>query len=578
MTVHAALEAYEQTVVEAVRLDDAWALVEELSTLVRDAGSEQEREAVAHITKRLDAWGVEYTLHVPELLIGLPGRASLAVEGATMRAKAASMAAATPAGGLTAPLVHEPTARAASMGDLFAEASGEEDLTGGIVLVEGFPIAGRTTDLAARGAIGVVAVAPGERIHEMICTPIWGSPDLSSWPRQPTIPVASIARPDGERLIERLARGPADATLVAEQDIGWRGVPVLVAEIRGQIEPERFVLVHGHLDSWHVGVGDNATGDAALLELARVLAEHRDGLARSVRIAWWSGHSQGRYAGSTWYADAFALELECDCVCHVDCDSPGCRDADVYEDVFWMAEAEAFARQAIRDFAGQEATGGPPPRAGDVSFNNLGVSTFFMLSSTMSAELRERRGLYPVGGCGANVEWHTEADTLEIADRGNLLRDMRLYAGAVARVANAPLHPLDFRATVGQVEEVLDEHADALERFVDLCATRERLVRLRSVLGALHTRAQGLDVAAARPFNDALVAVGRELVPVLYAREAPHRQDPALHIPLLPDVAGAVAAMGSVPDGVVRIELTRARNRLDRALQRATAAVEEVLA
>ena len=50
-----------------------------------------------------------------------------------------------------------------------------------------------------------------------------------------------------------------------------RPIPVVVAEIAGQIEPERFVLVHGHIDSWHVGIGDNATGDATMLEIARVL-------------------------------------------------------------------------------------------------------------------------------------------------------------------------------------------------------------------------------------------------------------------------------------------------------------------
>ena len=32
----------------------------------------------------------------------------------------------------------------------------------------------------------------------------------------------------------------------------------------------------------------------------------------SQKIAWWPGHSTGRYAGSTWFADAFALDLDDD--------------------------------------------------------------------------------------------------------------------------------------------------------------------------------------------------------------------------------------------------------------------------
>ena len=69
------------------------------------------------------------------------------------------------------------------------------------------------------------------------------------------------------------------------------------------------MLLHGHYDLWDVGVGDNATGDACMLEVARTLWGIRDKLERSVRIAWWPGHSTGRFAGSTWYADTFGRDL-----------------------------------------------------------------------------------------------------------------------------------------------------------------------------------------------------------------------------------------------------------------------------
>ena len=125
-----------------------------------------------------------------------------------------------------------------------------------------------------------------------------------------------------------------------------------VAEIRGQQDPDEFLLVHGHYDSWYEGIGDNATGDAALLELARVLWTLRDRLKRSVRIAWWPGHSTGRYAGSTWYADTFADEIDEHCIAQLDIDSPGCADATAYEEVMWMAEADALCRSSIQDALG----------------------------------------------------------------------------------------------------------------------------------------------------------------------------------------------------------------------------------
>ena len=60
-----------------------------------------------------------------------------------------------------------------------------------------------------------------------------------------------------------------------------------------------------------------------------------------------------------------------------------------------------------------------------------------MGSSEMPVEMAREKGYYSVGGGGGNIEWHTEADTLEIADRDNLLRDMRVYAAAVFRAPGA---------------------------------------------------------------------------------------------------------------------------------------------
>jgi N-acetylated-alpha-linked acidic dipeptidase len=551
--------AGEREVVDSVRLDDAWGLVEELATLVRESGSDDERRAVHAITSRLEQRGVPHRVDEPTCLISLPRRASLIVDGRSYAAKTPSMARSTGPDGETAPLAYEPGAFAEDVDDIFAATPGTADVAGKFVVTEGFPMPGTVVQLEERGARGVVCISPGERIHEGICTPVWGSPDLTTYGRKPAVTVVSVSRSDGRAIAEQIEAGAAWATIVAEHEEGWTPIPVVVAEIEGAIEPERFVLLHGHLDSWHVGVGDNATGDATLLEVARVLHEHRGRLPRTVRVAWWSGHSHGRYAGSTWYVDEHALDLERNCVCHVNCDSPGCRDADAFEGVCWSAELAGFARDAIRDFTGLPSDGRPPLRAGDISFQNLGIPTFFMLSSTMPATLRRERGLYAVGGCGGNIEWHTEADTLEIADRERLLRDMRLYAGAVFRAAALPLHPLDLRATLAQI----DEAARGYGEVVDVEPARRAFERLYESASEAET------VEEARPYNDALLRASRELNRVLYVRGDRYRQDPALDAPLLPDFAAAGAATATVPDGVIATELRRARNRLEGALQRA---------
>ena len=150
-----------------------------------------------------------------------------------------------------------------------------------------------------------------------------------------------------------------------------------VVEIKGALEQDKFVLLHGHYNSWDVGVGDNATGDACMLEVARMLWKHRDRLERSVRVAWWPGHSTGRFAGSTWYADTFARDLG-NCVAHMNCDSPGCRDATDYLFIPWMAENIGFVKGVVRDAAKREAEGKRPTQSSDFSFNHLGITGCFL--------------------------------------------------------------------------------------------------------------------------------------------------------------------------------------------------------
>jgi N-acetylated-alpha-linked acidic dipeptidase len=565
----------EGAVLQTVALDNAWEIVERFSQLERASGSTDERVAVDEIRMRLADWDISHALHEPELLVSIPGPASLLVDEIRYDAKTPAKAASTDKGGVVAPLAVRPRDHGASVYEGLPEELLEEtDVRGAIVVTDGFPMAAAVEGVGQAGAAGVVCMSPGARIHQGICASVWGSPDLTTVSREPTIPVVAISQSDGRRLLEQLAARSRTGVIVAEHDTGWRPIPVLVAEIRGSDEPDRFVLLHGHIDSWHVGVGDNATGDATLLEVARVLQQHRARLRRTVRVAWWSGHSHGRYAGSTWYADTFAADLERNCICHINCDSPGCRDADVFDDMDWMPETAEFAQRAILDFTGLPSAGRRPTRAGDLSFSNVGVSSFFMLSSAMSRELRADRGLYRVAGCGGNIEWHTEADTIEIADRGRLLRDMKLYAGATFRAANAVVHPLDFRETIAEMRSALATYEQQAGSLGEFSSTRKLLATLDDALADLYGEAASVtSIGEARLLNDALLRIGRRLVRALNCRREPDRHDPAGEVSPLPQLADALAAIGSQPSGVVRTELVRARNRIDRALWEALESV-----
>jgi hypothetical protein len=580
----------EPELLDDISIDEPWELIERFAHLERLSGSVDEATAVDLIVRKLRAWGIDYRLDHPVCMISLPGPATLRTlgpDGRRYKVKTPSFSPHTGGSEVEAELVYVPGRQATGAADLFSEQRTTTglDLRGKVVMTEGLGIAARGIDLAESGAVAALFINPGNRIHEAIATTSWGSPDLDSAGRVPPVPVLTINRPDGEELIEQLQAGPVRVAFSNQVDTGWRPIPVLVAEIPGTVWPDEFVLLHGHLDSWHVGIGDNATGDATLLELARVFAKRRDKLARTLRIAWWSGHSHGRYAGSTWYADTHAAELLRNCVAHINCDSPGCRWATVYEGVSWMSETESFCKQVIRDVTGQESSGeGHVLRAGDCSFNNLGVTTFFMLSSTMPQDLIREKGYHLVGGCGGNIAWHTEDDTLEIADRDNLLRDMRVYAAAVLRTLNAPVAPFDYRATIDEMSNDIWRYQQAVADQFDFSPTIQGLEKLRRTLDsfyAMTANVQAADIDELGKTNLAQRELARVLVSLGYTRDGRFRHDPARAVPPLPDLAPATQLATAEDDAarhLLRTHLTRGQNHVVWQLGRAREIAERALA
>lgn len=578
----------EEALLEELSPDAPWALVERFSRLVRESGSEDEREAARYIAGQLDAFGIPYRVYEPELFLSVPVSASVEVAGRRLRAKTPAFSAATGDEGITGEIVYVPAGGPEDVSRLFDFAGdGEVDVRGKIVLTHGYGSPGAARHYEQLGAIGQIHINMGEDIHWGICTTIWGAPDLDSAHRQPRTPVVAINRPDGEWLIEQVKQNGASATVRTELNEGWVPCPVVVAHVEAgaeEAEPSRFVLVHGHYDSWDIGIGDNAVGDATLLELARVFHNHRDRLARSLRVAWWPGHSTGRYGGSTWYADTFGLELMRDCIAQVNIDSPGCRWATEYYDISWMTEAADFCVEAIRDVTGKEAAGERPHQAGDYSFNNIGITSFFMLLSTMPPELLEEKGYYPVGGCGGNIAWHTENDTLAIADRDNLMRDLRVYVATLQRVLNNPIHPFDFRALAREFRETVARYASAAGDGVDFTPVHVSLDLLEEELDRLYSDIDGLgersvSAPAVQAVNDAMLELARILVPINYTRYGTFRNEPAVPVPPLPDIAPAmdVAEAEGHEKHVLQTHIRRGINRVAWAFERAALAATRAI-
>ena len=574
------ITATEQRFLDDISLDMPWALVETFATMHRWM-PEDVNKAADVMVARLRAAGVPVEVHAPEIYLSIPLSASVTAENIAYRAKPPSSSLPAPDGvtGRLVSLKANPKAlrsynrdiKTLFGGSIYSVEEVKRIVGGNIVVMQGFGNPALTSLIEEWGGIGLIAVNPGIDIHWGTCTTIWGSPDLQDMGRKPKIPVIAVNNPDGQKLIALAAAG-GEATIRTDLLEGWFSQKIPVVTIPGTEEPDKFVLVHGHYDSWEVGVGDNATGDATLMELSRVLWKNRGALKRSVKIAWWPGHSTGRYAGSTWFTDAFALDLDRNCLAQINCDSPGCRWATSYHETRAFTESAHIAVGVIRDIVPDAVVQTMrPPQAGDYSFNNIGLPSFFMLSSTMPEALRHEKGYYDVSGCGANIAWHTENDTLEIADRDVLLRDMKIYMLSALRVANAEVLPFDWAATCDEFAATIEGYQKAAGGLADLSPARDAVAGLKAALGRL-----GAAPVVAQ--NAARHELARVLVPINYTQEARFRHDPAYTVQPLPTLAVA-ADLAEMGDGhlrrVAQVQLLRGQNRFLAAIDQARRIVQQ---
>ncbi len=539
---------------------------EEIARWVRLSGTEEERAAFDHVEKTLDGLGLRTTRHVARAYISLPESAELSVEGESVPAITHSMAPPTPEGGLELPLVY---VRAGAPGDYAGQ-----DVRGKAVLVDGIAIPGKAIAAEEAGAAACVFANADEHVHEMIVSTLWGPPTPEDRGRLPKIPMASVGAAGAETL--RAACEGHDVPgihLTTRVSTGWREIPTLVSQIDGTEEPEKFVLFSGHIDSWHRGAMDNGSANALMLEVARVLLSERESLRRSLRLAFWSGHSHGRYAGSTWYADNFWEDLDDNCVLHLNVDSTGGRGATVVTEGQAMAETKSVAADAVREVTGEDFGGSRFGRSGDQSFMALGVPSLFMFVSEQppgqdasAGDVTALLGGPGAKGGGVGWWWHTTEDTPDKLDPELLARDARIYAASAHRFLSEAVLPLDLRASAEELLTHLRDWEKKAEGRFDLSSAvsrAEEVADLAARFGMYAAESQG---ESATRVNEVLMRADKSLVRLDYAASDPYGHDPAVGQPPLPLLAPVDQLSSTEPGGDEEAELlvllVRRRNRL----------------
>jgi carboxypeptidase Q len=128
-----------------------------------------------------------------------------------------------------------------------------------------------------------------------------------------SMPQAILAREDAER-IARFLVSKQEVRVHLEMPNRVSG-PVesenVVAEIRGRENPDEFVLLGAHLDSWELGTGalDNGCNVAMVIDAARVIHASGSIPRRSIRFVLFTGEEQ--YMLGSWaYARAHREDLD----------------------------------------------------------------------------------------------------------------------------------------------------------------------------------------------------------------------------------------------------------------------------
>jgi hypothetical protein len=106
------------------------------------------------------------------------------------------------------------------------------------------------------------------------------------------------------RLLERQVPVKLRVNVQATFNAGDGHAYNVLAELPGTdpaLEDE-VVMIGGHLDSWHTGVGatDNADGAATVIEAMRILKATGVRPRRTIRVALWGGEEEGLFGSKAW--------------------------------------------------------------------------------------------------------------------------------------------------------------------------------------------------------------------------------------------------------------------------------------
>lgn len=309
----AALTTAAQLREQALASDLGYNIVESLTTEVgpRMAGSEADARAVAWAQTKFKELGYDKVWLEPVTSPKWVRRSERGeVLGAHSQALTLTALGGSPGGTVEAEVVRFvdlPALEAAAVGSLagkiaFVDFRMQRKRDDSDYSEYGWKIRQKGPSIAIRkGAIGYLMRSAGTDSHR---NPHTGNAPFDEDLKP--VPSAALAWPDADQLSRLLARGPQRVRVAL--DCGWDGGATsynVIGEIRGSSQPNEFVLLGAHLDSWDLGTGavDDGAGIGVTMATGALIGKLPKPPARTIRVVAYANEERGLWGGKAYAAE-----------------------------------------------------------------------------------------------------------------------------------------------------------------------------------------------------------------------------------------------------------------------------------
>ena len=322
--------------------------------------------------------------------------------------------------------------------------------------------------------------------------------------------------------------GPGPAKVHVKLTFDWQVRPLydVIARIPGSESPDQWIVFGNHHDAWVNGASDPTSGNVALMETARGLAELlKTGWKpkRTIILASWDGEEWG-LLGSTEWVEKHQAELAQKGVAYINTDSSGKG---------WLNMQGSHSLQAFFNEVGRDV---PDPQGTGKSALEAKREHDLKQAKTKAAKEKIITGDLPIGALGSGSDYTAFVDYLTIASAnvgfggdgdggvyhsvydsfywftqfsdGNFAHGTALsrFTGtALLRLANADVLPFEFTS----VSKTFGGYVDEIRKLLDGKGQTINLDPIRTSLNQLD--------ASARRYEQALKTVqqGTSIPPAL---------------------------------------------------------------